>query len=186
MGAVVAFAALWQLSGFNAVDPSSPSLSLASVGPVSLHALEISPKTGRDAASIPTLYLLHDSDQSEFEQQLSVLLGSSFVRAGTVNVIKPMTSSSLMDNLSGSYQLILSELEVQGQSRVETQVVNMDTGEVLMASTMTLDKLEDKLSATELESIESMASSISSVVGPVYRDYCQRYANSEAADCLSG
>lgn len=186
MGAVVVIAALWQVNGAYKGDAQIPALSFASVTPISLQAMEISPRTGLASTTIPTLYLHNSSEQSEFEQQLSVLLGSSFVRAGTVNVIKPMATSPSLESPSGSYQLMLTELAVQGQSRVETQVVSMDTGEVLIASSMVIAKFENELSKSELESIEIMASDISSINGPVYRDFCQRYAGDKSVDCAAG
>lgn len=187
--ALLLLTAAWQLGGSHALKTQGPQsglmLSYASLGQGSLQSLEFSPILGEAASSIPTLYLDNSLDQSEFEHQLTVLLGSSFVRAGTVNVIKRVLRSEFAEKQTGSYQLILSELTVEGQSRLETQVVSLDTGEVLMASTFTRENTENDLTETDIFSIESLATSIASKSGPVYRDYCLRHALSNSSECVS-
>jgi hypothetical protein len=185
LGFLVSLAVVWQMSNTQWLSAEAPSVKFASVNPVTPQALTVSPETGGMASTIPTLYLHPQREQSNLEQQLSVLLGSSFVRAGTVNVIKPIGAAAI-DKPSGAYQLILSELPIQGRSRLETQVVNLDTGEVLMASTLMLDKAGQELSVVEISTIESMAHKIASITGPIYQDYCLRYADEKNAECLSG
>lgn len=187
--ALLLLPAIWQLGGSHGLNAKVPdsdlTLGYAFVEAENVTSQAFSPVPGDVTSTIPTLYLDTSLNQSKFRDQSTSLLRSSFIRAGTVNLVKQVLETETHHNLTGSYQLIMSELTVKGQSRLEKQVVSLETGEVLVASTLTRNNSEHQLTETEFFSIKSFATFVASKSGPVYQDYCLRHSIENATDCLS-
>ncbi len=131
----------------------------------------------------PTIVVRGSSGALDVERKILLMLTSSFMQAGTVNVIKQSDAKSARTFQPGEYQLYLNGYSVEDEVRVDTQIVRLSDGQMLFAKTVILEDAGFEFSAQDLGNIESLASGIASVQGPVYEDYCTRYGNDSLGDC---
>ncbi|MFK7891659.1 MAG: hypothetical protein AB8B63_12665 [Granulosicoccus sp.] len=169
-GALVLTAGLWQFGDINTVGAkTSHGTALALMGSTddSRQSLLEPPEK-----MMPTLYYESDAEQQNIAGLMGLLLSSRLVQSGSVKVINfPGTHAFDIDTL-GSYQLIVGELIIEGQTTLEAQIVNLQTGEVLDSSTLNFEQNNGEFSRQEIDSVELLAMNISSLHGPLYQDYC--------------
>jgi hypothetical protein len=135
----------------------------------------------------PIVYIDLLSSQPDLNRQLIHLLSSSFVQAGTVSVVRRDDSSADQKRAfwPGEYQLVVNGFTVDDNMRVDAQLVRLSNGEMLHADTVTVDGFEQSFSSQDLSTIESMATGIVSLDGPLYRDFCSHVDSAANIDCKS-
>ena len=132
----------------------------------------------------PTLYMSADSGDSQHVKQMSVLLGSSVVEQGALDVVR-VSRTNAERRINGiGYWMVIDEIPLDSRSTVVVQLLRQDTGAVVMSTTLTLNAAEVGFSTENMRWIETLASDISSVDGPLFRDHCADISLQTTGSCL--
>jgi len=193
--AVFLLAAAWQI---NILQPGQADTATATLPLLPAATNQIaSPRQNTDTVSAPaffaarpeepTVYIELVNTQPDLHRQLMLMLSSSFVQAGTVRVVRRDDSVAQQNRQfwPGEYQLLVSGFTVDNDLQVNAQLVSLFSGEMLSADTITVDRFEQRFSSQDLLTIESVASGIVSVDGPLYQDYCSHAGSNTQIDCQS-
>lgn len=193
--AVLILAAAWQVGVNQSAERAGGVGSLQLLPAASSYNESATDVTGVFAQStltsvrpiVPTVYIDLANTQSLVDRQLMLMLSSSFVQAGTVSVVRRDESSSKHERSfwPGEYQLVVNGFNVDDEKRVDTQLISLFNGEMLFADSITVDAIENSFSTQDLLIIESMATGIVSLDGPLYRDYCSQKSSTTPIDCPS-
>lgn len=121
---------------------------------------------------IPTLYLTDDERQSRHLRNISMLLGSSVVQSGGLGVSLVSPANVPAVSMQGDYQMVLSELLVDSHSRINVQIVKLQSGSIVASATLLFDQTTAGFSSDEILQVESFASGISNGTGAIFSDFC--------------
>lgn len=187
-GVLVMTVGLWQFDGIRTVGakPSNDTVLASMGGSVGTDdAYQFVPEPQLESTA-PVLYFHSDAEQQSTLSLMGLLLSSRLVQAGSVRVINSPAAFSLDDtDAAVSYQLIVGEFLIEERTRLEVQIVKLNTGEVLDSSTLNFGQNNGEFSQEEIASVESLAMNISSWNGPLYQDYCRYLHTSDGERCGS-
>ncbi|MFK7994693.1 MAG: hypothetical protein AB8B87_11190 [Granulosicoccus sp.] len=145
--------------------------------PLSTGILEKSAPAVADAVStvpqdIPTLYLVDDVRHSQRLRQVSMLLGSSVVQSGSLNVVQVSPSKVPFVPAQGDYHMMLNELYVESKARIDGQILRLPTGTVVTSFTLMFDNTTKGFSIEEVKQVEGLANQLTDVSGSLFKDFC--------------
>ena len=138
--------------------------------------------THRDSA--PTVYIPGNVGGPEHINHISMLLGSSLVQRGNVEVVRVSSANAERRITGNGYWLVIEEIPLDSGSAVVAQLLRPDSGAVVMSSTLTLKSDEAGFSEGKMDWIETLASDISNATGPVFRNHCADISLQAADTCL--
>lgn len=164
---------LWHMSGpHNNVNVSKLAAGISM--PAVVPEVEVFAKDSTSLMPLmsPTLYLVDGGEQSRHLRQVSMLVGSSVVQNGNLNVVRISKAKAAEASSPGDYHMVLNELLVGGQSRVDAQVVRPASGAIVASATMMFDNTTAGFNGDEVLRLERLATSLSDAFGPLYTDFC--------------
>ncbi|MFK8082913.1 MAG: hypothetical protein AB8B97_21745 [Granulosicoccus sp.] len=174
VSALFVFFCIWLMSS----DNNSAYLQKLSAG-VPLPMTSASASFENDGRSflpvtsdIPTLYLIDDEAQSKRLRQVSVLMGSSVVQSGSLNVVRVSPEKVPALSSPGEYHMVLNEVVVEDRARIDAQILQLQSGVVVSSTTMLFDNQSSGFSTNELKQVEGLARQISDVAGSLYTNFC--------------
>ncbi|MFK7861227.1 MAG: hypothetical protein AB8B64_20600 [Granulosicoccus sp.] len=132
---------------------------------------------------IPTLYLVDDDKQSQRLRQVSILMGSSVVQSGSLNVVRVSPTKVPAVPTQGDYHMVLNELLVDSQARIEAQILRLQSGIVVSSSTLFFDNTTSGFSTEEILQVEGLARQIADAAGSLYMDFCVVQEGSTPVGC---
>jgi len=170
---LVMFVAFWLLSGAH-ITPYTKKLSagIPLSGGVFVDSPETSDSDANDLPQVPTLYLVDDKTQSQRLRQVSMLMGSSVVQTGSLNVVRVSRARVPAAPSPGTYHIDLNELIVDGEVRIDVQLVQIETGAIITTSTLVFDNSTTGFSGNEVDQVEGFAQQISMLSGLLFDDFC--------------
>lgn len=154
-------------------------LSMTSVDPVE-------PQSIKGKATTPSVLLATGDGQSEHLKKVSMLVSASLVESAglTVAMSHNLHTQSLLAN--NDYMILFNEALVDYKSRIDAQILRVDTGAVVMSETLEFNTRQTGFSAEELESINAFTQAVSDPSGPVSVDYCRHSKQTDLENCVLG
>lgn len=116
-------------------------------------------------------------------RKVSTIVSSSLVKRAGLSVAQIQNHHAASLLVGNDYMILFSESLVDYKTRVDAQIVRVDTGAVIMGETFEFGALHSGLTAAELERIDTFTRTISDPQGPVIADYCQHSGAAEETSC---
>lgn len=130
--------------------------------------------------AVPSLYIYTTAKQSKHVKEVASLMTNSLVHSQKFNLLTS-TQRSFSDN-NRNYRLMFAEFIIDGQPRIDAQIVHEDSGFIIFSHPLLFDTNMLEFSLSEMNDISRLAASISMTPGPVYDDFCENTLNAESCD----
>ncbi len=112
--------------------------------------------------------------QSGQVKEVASLMTNSLLNSSKFTIRTSASDPSSVSDNTRSYRLVFSEFLIDGQPRIDTQVVHADSGVILFSRPLLFDTNLSEFSLAEMNEISDLVSSISMVLSPLYDDFYEK------------
>jgi hypothetical protein len=133
--------------------------------------------------SWPTIMLMNWSDPTSRAGDASVLLSSELLQESRLQLSRSHHAIKPSVFAENDYTILLDEYVVDGNLRIEVQLLAADTGAILFSSSMFFDESTVGFSNSEIQQLEQLAKLFNGPAGPLFEDYCDNEKRNLSGPC---